>query len=931
MPNRVPERPRTRYSGMPIAAGWILAAGAVFLVVLSNGFAAGVAFAWYEPSGTTPLHLIPAPAPSLRGSALGGLHPAASYPGGVDVSHGQGTINWNSTASAGIQFAIAKATQGTTFTDPDFVSNMVNGRAAGVYMGAYDFACPVTDSSVYCTATNATTEANFFLNEAGPYFKTGYLYPALDLEEGCGSITPQQMTNWVVQWMSTVQAYALKYDNKSITPFIYMSQSYASTSCMTSTVTQYPLWIADPGASSPGTGFFPTWTLWQYSWTGSVSGISGNVDEDYFNGNISQLVSGYTFGGNGTGGTPLASSYTINDLTNGSAIYCTNTVNAGDQLEFVASATGGTKPYTYSWNFGDGTSGTGSPANHSYSKTGTVDPILTVTDAKGATNASGQGCTLTIASGMTLTSPLSANPNPVGTGNSTTLSVSVTGGTSPYSYAYRGLPAGCTSQNLASFSCTPSAAGSYPITVYVNDSAKHTVTSSTLLTVQGGSLPTLSGVVVEAPSITLSTGASETLQAIPSCTGGTCPSSGIAYVWSISNSLANLSTTVQQSTVLTAGNQAGAVSVKVVASLNGGSQTGSTSITITNSSTPTLSTVTISPANPQVQPNSTTTFSATPGCTGGTCPSGISYAWALNNTLGSLTSPSGTSTTFVASNFAGSVSIQVTASLAGHSAAGTSTITIVSAGQVTLTAVSITPASPTLAPGSQTPLTATPTCQGGSCPTGITYLWSVNNSLASVSPASGASVKLVAGNSIGSATVTVKATLGSNTVTGTDPITVSTSAGGYLTSVTISPASGSISAGASAIYTASIACSGNCPPGVTYLWTYTNQSLGKLNATTGPSVTFASNGALGSFTLTVTASEGTTSVQGSVNVTIRASSGSTTTTPFSLSSTDVDLLLIGLIALVGVVGIAVALRSRRARLPPPEDPVAFPTSGDPPY
>ena len=925
MPNAVPEHPSTRDFRVSIPAGRTLAAGAALLVVLSVGVVGGAVIAWHGPLGAIPSHLLPTHTPSIRVSTERSLHPAATYPSGVDVSHGQGTINWNSTASAGIQFAIAKATQGTTFTDPDFVSNMVNGRAAGIYMGAYDFACPVTDSSVYCTATNATTEANFFLNEAGPYFKSGYLYPALDLEEGCGSITPQQMTDWVVQWMSTVQSYALKYDNKSITPFIYMDQSYASTSCMTSTVTQYPLWIADPGASSPGTGFFPTWTLWQYSWTGSVSGITGNVDEDYFNGNISQLVSGYTFGGNGTGGTPLASSYTINDLTNGSAIYCTNTVKAGDQLEFIASATGGTKPYKYSWNFGDGTTGTGSPANHSYSKTGTVDPILTVTDAKGTTNSSGQGCTLTIASGMILTSPLSANPNPVGTGNSTTLSVSVTGGTSPYTYAYVGLPSGCASQNLPSFPCVPTKAGSFPITVYVNDSAKHTIASSTLLTVQSSSLPTLSGVVIQAASSTLSIGTNETLLAVPSCTGGTCPSSGITYVWSVSNSLANLSTTGQQSTILTAGSQAGTVVVQVVASLNGGSQTSSTSITITNSSIPILSTVTISPANPQVQPNSTTMFSAAPGCTGGTCPSGVSYAWTVNNTLGSLTSPSGASTTFVAAGSAGSVLLQVTASLGGHSAAGTSTITIVSGGQGTLTSVSISPVSPTLTPGSQTALTATPTCLGGSCPTGITYSWSVNNSLASISPTSGASVKLVAGSSPGLATVTVKASLGSGTMIGTDPVTISSSAGGYLTSVSISPTSGSISAGASSVYTASIACSGNCPSGVTYLWTYTNQSLGKLNATTGASVTFASSGAPGSFTLTVTASAGTTSVQGSVNVTVRSSSGTSTSTPFSLSSTDVDLLLIGLIALVGVVGIAVVLRSRRMKAPPPEpDPSVYP-------
>ncbi|MCL4323981.1 MAG: hypothetical protein M1144_00725, partial [Candidatus Thermoplasmatota archaeon] len=41
------------------------------------------------------------------------------------------------------------------------------------------------------------------------------------------------------------------------------------------------------------------------------------------------------------------------------------------------------------------------------------------------------------------------------------------GGVAPLSYAYTGLPAGCASKNLASFTCTPSAAGNFTVTVTV--------------------------------------------------------------------------------------------------------------------------------------------------------------------------------------------------------------------------------------------------------------------------------------------------------------------------------------------------------------------------------------------------------------------------------------------------------------------------------
>ena len=51
---------------------------------------------------------------------------------GLDVSHWQGTINWNQVANAGYKFTFAKGTEGVGWTDVKFHENMVNGRDAGV-------------------------------------------------------------------------------------------------------------------------------------------------------------------------------------------------------------------------------------------------------------------------------------------------------------------------------------------------------------------------------------------------------------------------------------------------------------------------------------------------------------------------------------------------------------------------------------------------------------------------------------------------------------------------------------------------------------------------------------------------------------------------------------------------------------------------------
>ncbi len=49
-------------------------------------------------------------------------------------------------------------------------------------------------------------------------------------------------------------------------------------------------------------------------------------------------------------------------------------------VNFTAAASGGSGPYTYAWDFGDGSSGAGPLANHVYAGCGSYDVVLTVTD-----------------------------------------------------------------------------------------------------------------------------------------------------------------------------------------------------------------------------------------------------------------------------------------------------------------------------------------------------------------------------------------------------------------------------------------------------------------------------------------------------------------------------------------------------------------------
>src|SRR5262245_21247284 len=64
---------------------------------------------------------------------------------GVDISHWQGTINWQSVKDSGKTFAFCKATEGTDYVDPKFSFNWPAMNSVGLIRGAYHFGRPGSD------------------------------------------------------------------------------------------------------------------------------------------------------------------------------------------------------------------------------------------------------------------------------------------------------------------------------------------------------------------------------------------------------------------------------------------------------------------------------------------------------------------------------------------------------------------------------------------------------------------------------------------------------------------------------------------------------------------------------------------------------------------------------------------------------------------
>ncbi len=66
-------------------------------------------------------------------------------------------------------------------------------------------------------------------------------------------------------------------------------------------------------------------------------------------------------------------------------------------------------------------------------------------------------------------SGFSASSNPVSANSSLVLRSEVTGGTSPFTYTYAGLPPGCTSADVSALVCTPTTDGKYSVSLEVTD------------------------------------------------------------------------------------------------------------------------------------------------------------------------------------------------------------------------------------------------------------------------------------------------------------------------------------------------------------------------------------------------------------------------------------------------------------------------------
>jgi GH25 family lysozyme M1 (1,4-beta-N-acetylmuramidase)/uncharacterized protein YraI len=203
---------------------------------------------------------------------------------GIDVSHHQDRVDWKKVAAAGYRFAVIRASYGSDVKDRRFETHWEGAQQAGLRISSYHFLLPEQPVDVQMSLWFNT------LGSRRPDFPL-----VLDVEKNSTGMPREAVTAVVRECLNRIQQ---RDGRKAI---IYTRGSFWNRQILPSSDwAQHDLWVANyvanPAVTLPG---LPTdwkqWRFWQYSESGQVPGISGNVDLNWFNGASDQLMA-YTGG-----------------------------------------------------------------------------------------------------------------------------------------------------------------------------------------------------------------------------------------------------------------------------------------------------------------------------------------------------------------------------------------------------------------------------------------------------------------------------------------------------------------------------------------------------------------------------------------------------------------------------------------------------------
>ncbi len=193
---------------------------------------------------------------------------------GIDISHHQGSIDWDVLKQQDIQFIYMKATEGGDWVDPKFKMFWKSAMDREMVIGAYHF---------YRVCKTGIEQANNFIATVPKNEKS--MPHAVDLEY-IGNCKTKKSKEKII---SEISDYITEINNHYGKPPIIYSTDEFYTYYLINKLQETKIWIRN-------IFFYPElpddreWIIWQYSNKGRISGIEKKVDLNAFYGSETQFT-----------------------------------------------------------------------------------------------------------------------------------------------------------------------------------------------------------------------------------------------------------------------------------------------------------------------------------------------------------------------------------------------------------------------------------------------------------------------------------------------------------------------------------------------------------------------------------------------------------------------------------------------------------------
>ena len=192
---------------------------------------------------------------------------------GIDVSSHNQDIDWSAVKKDGIDFVMLRvgyrgAQEGILHEDELFDINAKEASQNHLKVGVYFFSSAIS-------AKEIDEEVQFVLSKISKY--TIHMSVVFDMEEfdqggRIDDLSTKQKTNLALRFCKKIKA-------AGYTPMIYGNMTWLYENYDFEKISKYSIWLASYSETCPMEDRF---AMWQYSNTGKVNGIDGDVDIDLY-------------------------------------------------------------------------------------------------------------------------------------------------------------------------------------------------------------------------------------------------------------------------------------------------------------------------------------------------------------------------------------------------------------------------------------------------------------------------------------------------------------------------------------------------------------------------------------------------------------------------------------------------------------------------